>query len=167
MFTGELKSDFMENDKLSPEEKCLRANVITIALNYLLSEGLTTLEYNPASIIGNCLKEMQFDGIKLFIMCLVTPSSQLSISVHGKDIDDDTHKHYCFKMHGIVQRRTEKYIMDLPYPEFKHNHCEIYDDEINKMDHQSKLIMNSWLDKYKIIDVKPKGFEKHGEFVIF
>ena len=144
MFTGELKSDFMENDKLSPEEKCLRANVITIALNYLLSEGLTTLEYNPASIIGNCLKEMQFDGIKLFIMCIVTPSSQLAISVYGKDIDDDF-GNINFHMSGTVQRRTEIYIMDLPYPEFKHSNCDIiYDDEI-KQNGSSKQTNNEFM----------------------
>ena len=146
MFTGELKSDYMENDPnsiMSPEEKCLRANVITIALNYLLSKVLTTWEYNPASIIGNCIKEVQFDGIKLFIMCLVTPSSQLSISVHGKDIDDDF-GNINFHMSGTVQRRTEKYIMDLPYPEFKHSNCDIYDDEI-KQNGSSKQTNNKFM----------------------
>lgn len=139
-------------------------NVSTIAINDLLENDLITLEYDltKREKFGG-LKAIQYDGINLWTVFHILPSMQIHLQVNGRKRQDLPYDKSEFYVTGYLQRRTTKYIMDMPYFDSSPNQNPFHKINTNKDD----VEMNSWIEKYKQINIEPNGYAKSGEYVLY
>lgn len=139
-------------------------NVLTIVINDLLENDLISLEFDLTKhkIFGG-FKALQYDGINLWTVFHILPSMQIQLQVNGRKLQDLPYDKSEFFVSGYLQRRTTKYIMDMPYFDSSPDQNPFLKINTNKDD----VEMNKWIDKYKQISIEPNGYEKSGEYVLY
>ena len=155
---------------MCPRKNFLRSNVLTIAINELLSRNLITLDYNDHDDDNDTVMhriDINIDGIMLLVNYHHIGFGEISITVWGVVPQDnsaewDRPPECHFFMHGYLERKSGKYIMDSQccYSEYR-----IKTRSVKGINGAKNHYLNEFIKKYRVENVIPNGYAKKGKFI--